>query len=91
MHAHVEDGMVVIHSHPFSEKNGGASHHHNSLAEILFFHDLSTIQTAGGIMFPFQLNLFAKQIPQKTYNPVYPDYLSPIKGKLFLRAPPTIG
>lgn len=88
IHVHIENGTTIVHSHPFSEKAGGASHHHASLAEIQLFHSLSTISVEDGAVHALLIDFQSKQIAEIIEYPVYPDYLLPVKGKLSLRAPP---
>lgn len=88
MHTHIEEGAVIVHSHPFSKSTDGTPHHHQSLAEILFFHNLSTINTIDGIVNSFQLILYTQVILLLDNLPVKPAYLNPVSACLFLRAPP---
>lgn len=90
MHAHIENGTTIVHSHPFGKKSGGVCHHHASLSEIQLFHILSTISVEDGAVHSLQLHFYALPISKISESPVYPDYLIPVPGKLSLRAPPGV-
>lgn len=90
MHVHIEHGVTIVHSHPFSKASGGPSHHHASLSEIQLFHILTTISAEDGAVHSLQLDFYTQQIAELAAVPVCPDYLHPIQGKLSLRAPPVI-
>lgn len=88
IHIHIEDGITIVHSHPFGKANGGASHHHTSFAEIQLYHILTTLSVEDGAVHALYLNFNARQIAEIVEYPVYPDYVLPAKGQLYLRAPP---
>lgn len=88
LHVHIEHGTTIVHSHPFGEGNGGANHHHASFSEIQLFHLLTTLSVEDGAVHALYLNFYAQQIAEIVEQPVYPDYMLPVKGQLFLRAPP---
>lgn len=47
-HIHIEDGLVILHSHPFTKSSEQKSHSHDTLEEIALFHNLSSLQVADG-------------------------------------------
>lgn len=51
MHTHVEEGMMISHSHPFKD----VAHHHQSLSEILFFQNISSVKAEDGAVSPVYL------------------------------------
>ena len=77
VHVHVEYGTTIVHSHPFKQAADGSCHQHSSLSEIQLFHLLA-------------LQFYVTPNYKIIENPVYPDHLLPVLGKLFLRAPPFI-
>lgn len=90
IHVHIEHGVTIVHSHPFSKASGGASHHHTSLSEIQLFHILTSISVEDGAVHSLRLDFYTQQIAELTKVPVYPGYLLPVRGELSLRAPPVI-
>lgn len=88
MHVHIEHGVTIVHSHPFSKASGGASHQHASLSEIQLFHLLTSISVEDGAVHSLLLDFYTQQLAQLVAVPVCPDYLRPIQGQLSLRAPP---
>ena len=90
MHVHVENGVTIVHSHPFQHQ--GQGHHHDSLAEIQLFHQLSQVQVEVGVMDVVSLSFFALPLLYMLGMPaVQPMPLAPARGPLFLRAPPCLG
>lgn len=90
IHVHIERGTTIVHSHPFGKQDGGASHRHASWTEVQLFHVLSTLSVEDGAVHELSLHLCVQQIAEIIGQPVYPDYVQPDKGLLFLRAPPVI-
>lgn len=90
MHVHVEDGTTIVHSHPFRKTADGTCHHHSSLSEVQLFHLLTTVHVQDGAVHPLQLHFYALPNYKIIENPVYPDHLIPVLGKLSLRAPPVV-
>lgn len=88
MHVHIEHGTTIVHSHPFKKAANGDCHHHASLYEIQLFHYLTTVHVQDGAVHPLQLNFYALPFYKITETTVYSDPLSPIQGKISLRAPP---
>ncbi|MBO5225945.1 MAG: hypothetical protein J6B46_06040 [Parabacteroides sp.] len=87
-HVHIEDGVTIVHSHPFKNTEDGTVHQHASLSEIQLYHGLSSVQVEDGAIHALQLNFHAIPIYDITENPVCPVYLDPVLGELSLRAPP---
>ncbi len=88
MHSHVEDGYVILHAHHFSEEDGGEAHEHTSLKEMFFFHELSTIHIADGVISPLPFQLFDQLLTTTIEGRLYPSYLTSFSKNLYLRAPP---
>lgn len=62
MHVHIEHGVTIVHSHPFSKASGVPSHRHASLSEIQLFHILTTISAEDGAVHSLQLDFYTQQI-----------------------------
>ena len=90
MHVHIEHGTTIVHSHPFEKAADGTCHHHSSLSEIQLFHLLTTVHVQDGVIHSLLLQFYAIQNYKIIENPVYPDQLVPVLGKLSLRAPPLV-
>lgn len=88
MHVHIEHGTTIVHSHPFKKTTQEDGHHHASLYEIQLFHYLTTVQVQDGAVHSLQLNFYALPFYKITPPAVHSDRLSPVRGKLSLRAPP---
>ena len=63
---------------------------HSSLSEIQLFHLLTTVHVEDGAVHPLLLQFYATPNYKIIENPVYPDHLIPVLGKLSLRAPPFV-
>ena len=87
---HVEYGTTIVHSHPFKKTADGICHHHSSLSEIQLFHLLTTVHVQDGAIHSLLLQICVTPNYKIIDNPVYPDYLIPVLGKLSLRAPPFV-
>ena len=66
----------------------GTCHHHSSLSEVQLFHLLTIVQVQDGVVHSLLLQIYAASNYKVIENPVYPDHLIPVLGKLSLRAPP---
>lgn len=53
-HVHIENGVTIVHSHPYKEN--GEKHHHSG-AELQLLHQVSTILLAGTIAFTFTFQI----------------------------------
>ena len=89
-HVHVEHGTTIVHAHPFKKTADGICHHHSSLSEIQLFHLLTTVHVQDGAIHSLLLQICVTPNYKIIDNPVYPDYLIPVLGKLSLRAPPFV-
>ena len=89
-HSHVVNGVTIVHSHPFERAADGTYHHHSSLSEIQLFHLLTTVHVQDGAIHSLLLQIYVTPNYKIIDNPVYPDYLVPVLGKLSLRAPPFV-
>lgn len=87
-HVHVENGITIVHSHPFKKAVDGSTHQHASLSEIQLYHILSSVNVADGVVHSLQLHFYATSYFNITEIPIYPTYLTPVLGELSLRAPP---
>ncbi|MDL2208233.1 hypothetical protein LJB97_01270 [Parabacteroides sp. OttesenSCG-928-O15] len=47
-HIHIENGVTIVHAHPFQKAPDQTPHTHHSLAEIVLFHALSSIHALDG-------------------------------------------
>jgi len=47
-HIHIENGVVILHSHFSPHGKNQIPHQHNSMEEIILFHTLSTLQAVDG-------------------------------------------
>lgn len=90
VHVHIENGTTIVHSHPFKSSADGTPHHHASLAEFQLFHSLSSIQIMDGAVCSLSLPHYTYYITDINESPVCPDYLTPVRGKFLLRAPPSV-
>lgn len=90
MHVHIENGVTIVHSHPYKKSEDGNQHHHASLSEIQLFHTLSTFQVADGavatVELPFYLAKSFDIIPAIHEKP----YCSNLNTYVSLRAPPAV-
>ncbi len=91
MHVHVEEGTMIVHSHPFSKTTSNASHQHQSLAEILFLHQLSTVNVADSFIYSFEIQASNQEIIEIAYKITDPFFLLPHQTHLSLRGPPYVG
>lgn len=89
-HVHIVNGVTIVHSHPYSKTDDGRPDHDHSYAQFQLLHQLSTVQIGGALLVSILLAAFLSVLYKLSCNPVYPDYLLPVKGKLSLRAPPMI-
>ena len=95
MHVHVENGTTIVHSHPYKP---GTEHEHTTaefqlihmLSSIQLFHLLTTVHVQDGAIHSLLLQIYVTPNYKIIDNPVYPDYLVPVLGKLSLRAPPFV-
>ena len=60
------------------------------LSEIQLFHLLTTVHVQDGAIHSLLLQIYVTPNYKIIDNPVYPDYLVPVLGKLSLRAPPFV-
>lgn len=88
MHVHIEEGTTIVHSHPFKRTADGTCHHHSSLAEIQFFHILSSVDVMDGAIRPLTLHFYAPHVLDLIEAPVLMGQIAPVEGARHLRAPP---
>lgn len=82
-HAHVINGVTVVHSHPFKK---GSGHYHSSV-ELQLIHFLSNpILDGGQGLLIFSFFLFCSFLLFKRSNVTH--YRTPFHGIVALRAPP---
>ena len=61
-HAHIVNGVTIIHSHPFkSDTNGAATHNHTPAGYLLIYFLINFIITAGFTLFAINFLLLLKQ------------------------------
>lgn len=86
-HAHIVDGVIVVHSHPFETLPGGAAHNHQT-GQLQFFYFLSHFIAGDGCV----ASLTVGFLPFFLFSYVVPlvssGFISLPKGALQLRAPP---
>ncbi len=58
--------------------------------KIQLFHLLTTVHVQDGAIHSLLLQIYVTPNYKIIDNPVYPDYLVPVLGKLSLRAPPFV-
>ena len=87
MHAHIENGVTIVHSHPFQRQSNGTTHHH-SCSEIQLFNALSHINVQDGAVHSLDIRFFAIPLDTITTGPVCSGYTSHLPGGSLLRAPP---
>lgn len=87
MHVHIENGVTIVHSHPFKKTDGGV-HQHASFAEIQLFHLLTAVDAQDGAVHALDLQYYVTPDYRIVENPPCSDYLSPVRGKQSPRAPP---
>ncbi|MCD7976356.1 MAG: hypothetical protein LUG51_04075 [Tannerellaceae bacterium] len=87
-HVHIENGIAVVHTHPFKKAAGDTSHHHTSSAEIYLFQDLSTIQIESAGILLVNLHFYAQSLADLTKQPGDPGHSISYQGVCSLRAPP---
>lgn len=90
MHTHIENGVTIVHSHPFQNQANGTSHHH-TLSEIQFFNALSHINIADGAVHSLDVHLYFAPFQSLITQPVCPGYISQFSCSTLLRAPPLRG
>lgn len=78
---------IRIHSR---ERQTAPTINHSSLSEIQLFHLLTTVHVQDGAIHSLLLQIYVTPNYKIIDNPVYPDYLVPVLGKLSLRAPPFV-
>ncbi|MDL2282491.1 hypothetical protein LJC44_05230 [Parabacteroides sp. OttesenSCG-928-G06] len=89
-HVHIEDGIMIVHSHPFKKSTDTGTHTHKSLDEIVLFHTISSIQVFDGAV---HLLCIENNIQAITFlfRPVESLFeTSWHAGNISLRAPPAI-
>lgn len=82
-HIHIENGVTVVHSHPFKDAN-----HKHTGSELQFLHQISTILLTGSIAPLFVFGVIAPVIYTRTCLPANFLYRLSLKGTYLLRAPP---
>jgi len=87
-HIHIEDGTLILHAHPFKKTTDGTCHTHASFAEIILFHNLSTIQVEDGAVCSILLENFLPHLSRVVQNPTVESVQKQIIGEPSLRAPP---
>ncbi len=90
LHVHVQDGVTIVHSHPFKKKADAPVHHHNSFAEIQLFHELSAISTEDGAVHPLTLSFYSGPVIQIETAVLLTTFQPVQKISFSLRAPPAL-
>lgn len=90
-HVHIVNGVTIVHSHPFTIKRMTAGRTMNMVTRnSSCFTSFLRLNPAELRLFLILLAAFLTTLFILRNNPVYPDYLLPVRGKLSLRAPPVI-
>lgn len=89
-HVHIVNGVTIVHSHPYSKTDDGRPDHDHSYAQFQLLHQLTTVQIGGAAAVSLLLAAFLTVLYKLSFNPVCPDYLTPVVGIPSLRAPPVI-
>lgn len=87
-HIHIVNGVTIVHSHPYQKNDNGLPDHEHNYAEFQLLHQLSVLQIDGALfvaVLPLALFSVVRLLKNK---PVEPEFLIPIRGNLYLRAPP---
>lgn len=89
-HAHIVDGVIVVHSHAAENSPFGLPHQHQSDAEIQKFHFLSHYNALDGsvrVLTVFFTPYFLRNI---TVPLAITAYFGPGEEVCFLRGPPVV-
>lgn len=89
-HVHIENGVTIVHSHPYNDSSEGQGHKHASLSEIQLFHALSHYNIADGAIQTVELPSNFSVTYQIIEPLVTAAYSSLLKGVILLRAPPFV-
>lgn len=87
-HAHVVNGVIVVHSHASKNTPFKLPHQHQSNAEIQKFHFLSHFNAPDGAVCTLTIYFAHYFLGNITVPLVLPDYLSLAEATHFLRGPP---
>lgn len=89
IHAHIVNGVIVVHSHPFRNKADGSPHdHNNNLAEFQFYQAASSIQASDGAVATLLLEKPNVSAVDVFLLPSYDVVLQITDRVNFLRPPP---
>lgn len=86
-HAHIVDGVIVVHSHPFETLPGGAAHHHPA-GQLQFFSFLSHFIAGDGCVASLTVGFLPSLLFSYAVLLFTSAFISLTKGALQLRAPP---
>lgn len=89
-HAHIINGVIVVHSHATKSTSSGTPLHQHPDLEFQLFHFLSHFNVADGAVGLLTLSFYSPELGNLIVYPVCPDYVVSVKGKLSLRAPPLV-
>lgn len=90
-HAHIINGVIIVHSHKASDESGGATHQHTSQRELQMFHFLSHFNVGDGAIETVEFQPLCNSLLTKIkYHWVDPSFVSIVDINLSLRAPPRI-
>lgn len=84
------NGVTIVHSHPYSKMDARRPDHDDSYSEFQLLHQLSSVWIGGAAFVSLLLAAFLTVLYKLSFNPVCPDYLTPIQGKPSLRDLPVI-
>ncbi|MDL2222162.1 hypothetical protein LJC35_06385 [Parabacteroides sp. OttesenSCG-928-N08] len=89
-HVHIEDGIMIVHAHPFKKSTDTGTHTHTSLEEIILFHTISSIQALDGAVHSLCLENSIQSITFLLRPATSLFETSWYAGNISLRAPPAI-
>ena len=90
-HAHIINGVIIVHSHKANDESGGATHQHTSQRELQMFHFLSHFDIGDGAIESVELHAPCSVFTTKLqFHWVDPNFISTTDINLSLRAPPRV-
>lgn len=89
-HVHIENGVTIVHSHPFQKNEDGTPKEKHNCAEFQLLHQISTIQINGPIFPQTLITVFLSVFLFLFSSPICQELLRPDTGSLLLRAPPAL-
>lgn len=60
VHTHIENGVTIVHSHPYSTTDDGDVDHSHTRSEIQLIHNLNTFFATIAVIFSITISIFYK-------------------------------